>query len=79
VRGPRSGHRPNHEPPALPHQVTPLTPGKPITISYDVTPYENSCRPDAPVCGCGTRCPFDNGGHTAPFYELSAALIVYAR
>jgi peptide-N-glycosidase F-like protein len=53
--------------------------GQPVTVSYDVTPYENTCRPDAPLCSCGAGCAYNNNGHTLPFYELSAALIVYAR
>jgi Peptide-N-glycosidase F, C terminal/Peptide-N-glycosidase F, N terminal len=56
-----------------------VTPGGPVTISYDVTPYENTCRPDATPCGCGTGCAYNSTGHTLPFYELSAALVVYAR
>ena len=57
-------------------------PGAPISVSYEVQPYDNSCRPDSPMCGgcaLGTGCPYDNGNHTAPFYVLSAALIVYGR
>jgi hypothetical protein len=56
--------------------------GKPITVSYEVQPYDNSCRPDSPRCGgcaLGTGCAYDNGAHTAPFFVLSAALIVYGR
>jgi hypothetical protein len=56
--------------------------GRPITVSYEVQAYENSCRPDSPMCGgCALRtgCAYDNGNHTAPFYVMSAALIVYAR
>jgi hypothetical protein len=56
------------------------TGGGPLTVRYQVTPYENSCRPDAPVCGgcaLGTGCAFDDGAHTAPLYVLSAALVVY--
>jgi hypothetical protein len=57
-------------------------PGNAITVTYDVQPYENTCRPDSPTCaGCvfRTPCAFDNGNHTAPFFVLSAALIVYGR
>jgi peptide-N-glycosidase F-like protein len=53
-----------------------------ITVSYAVTPYENSCRPDSPMCGgcaLGTGCAFDNGAHTAPVYVLSAAVIAYGQ
>jgi hypothetical protein len=56
--------------------------GKPITVGYEVQAYENTCRPDSPMCaGCALRtpCAYDNGNHTAPFYVLSAALIVYGR
>jgi hypothetical protein len=55
--------------------------GKPITVHYEVQAYENTCRPDSPMCaGCALRtgCAYDNGNHTNPFYVLSAALIVYA-
>jgi hypothetical protein len=55
---------------------------KPLVVSYEVQPYVNSCRPDSPMCaGCafGTPCAYDNGNHTAPFFVLSAALIVYGR
>jgi len=46
----------------------------------DVEAYENSCRPDAPVCtGCslGTGCEYDGGNHTTPVYKLSAALTLF--
>jgi hypothetical protein len=51
-----------------------------VTIGYDIAPYENSCRPDAPVCsGCtlGTGCAYDGGAHTPPHYELSTLLVTY--
>ncbi|HLT37627.1 MAG TPA: peptide-N-glycosidase F-related protein, partial [Enhygromyxa sp.] len=54
--------------------------GQSVTVSYDVETYENSCRPDAPVCtGCalGTGCEYDGGNHTPPIYDLSAMLIAY--
>jgi hypothetical protein len=57
-------------------------PGQPLTIGYEVQPYENTCRPDSPMClGCvfKTPCAYDNGAHTLPFYVLSAQLIVYAK
>jgi hypothetical protein len=63
--------------------VTAMAPaGKAVSVSYDVQPYENTCRPDAPMCaGCALRtaCAYDNGNHTTPFFELSALLIVYGR
>lgn len=52
----------------------------PLTIGYDVAPYENTCRPDAPTCGgctLGTGCPYNDGSHTEPGWEQSAVLIVY--
>ncbi|MEO7327183.1 MAG: hypothetical protein ABI193_01305 [Minicystis sp.] len=42
--------------------------------------YENTCRPDAAVCkGCtlGTGCPYDDGNHTEPNYQISTLLIAY--
>jgi hypothetical protein len=54
--------------------------GTETTISYAVETYENTCRPDAPMCrGCalGSSCAYDNGAHTAPFLDLSAVLITY--
>ena len=57
-----------------------ITPGESVAVSYDVQAYENSCRPDAPVCtGCalGTGCEYDGGNHTPPIYDLSAMLIAY--
>ena len=51
------------------------------TIVYDVEKYENTCRPDAPVCkGCirnWGNCDYNYDGHTAPSYYMSAALLVY--
>ena len=57
-----------------------VTPGESVPVVYDVQAYENSCRPDAPVCtGCalGTSCEYDGGNHTPPIYDLSAMLIAY--
>lgn len=57
-----------------------VTPGQSASVSYDVAPYENTCRPDAPTCaGCslGTGCPYDNGAHTKPVFIMSSALIAY--
>ena len=51
-----------------------------VDVSYDVEPYENTCRPDAAVCtGCtlGTGCEYDGGAHTEPFYDVSALLIAF--
>lgn len=51
-----------------------------LTIAYDVEAYDNTCRPDAPMCaGCtlGTACAYDGGNHTEPNFQLSALLIAY--
>lgn len=51
-----------------------------VTVSYAVSPYENSCRPDSPMCsGCtlGTGCEYDGGNHTPPSIRLSAVLIAW--
>ncbi len=60
--------------------TTMVQPGTSLDVQYDLEGYENTCRPDAPVCsGCalGTGCEYDGGSHTAPVIELSAALVVY--
>jgi Peptide-N-glycosidase F, C terminal/Peptide-N-glycosidase F, N terminal len=49
-------------------------------VSYAITAYENTCRPDAPMCGgctLGSGCAYNDGSHTAPFFDLSALLIAY--
>lgn len=54
--------------------------GSTLTLSWDVEAYDNTCRPDAPVCsGCtlGTGCDYDGGSHTEPNYQLSGLLIAY--
>jgi hypothetical protein len=54
--------------------------GASTTVEYAHEPYENSCRPDAPVCrGCvfNTPCAYDSGLHTPPNYLHSALLIIY--
>lgn len=56
------------------------TPGSSIEVRYDVEAYENTCRPDAPMCsGCalGTGCEYDGGNHTPPSVQVSSAAIVY--
>jgi hypothetical protein len=56
--------------------------GSEVMVGYEVAPYENTCREDAPVCsGCalGNSCTYDGGLHTKPVFVLSAALIVYGR
>ena len=54
--------------------------GGSATFAYDAEAYENTCRPDAPVCtGCtlGTGCDYDGGAHTEPNYQVSSLLIAY--
>lgn len=56
------------------------TPGQDVEVLYDVSDYENTCRPDSPDCmGCslGTGCEYDGGNHTPPVVKLSAVLVVY--
>ena len=56
------------------------TPGSSSEVRYAVADYENSCRPDAPVCtGCalGTGCDYDGGNHTPPEVQVSAAAVIY--
>ena len=56
-----------------------IAPGE-LAITYDVQPYENTCRPDAAECtGCvlGTGCEFDSGNHTSPHFLMSALLVLY--
>lgn len=51
-----------------------------LKVEYSVEEYDNSCRPDAPVCeGCtlGTGCEYDGGAHTEPNYQVSSLLIAY--
>jgi hypothetical protein len=57
-------------------------PGTMVNVAYAPEPYENTCRPGAPVCqGCAfnTPCAYDDGLHTAPNYLQSAVLVVYKR
>jgi hypothetical protein len=51
-----------------------------VEVAYDLSSYENTCRPDAPMCmGCalGTGCEYDGGNHTPPTIKMSAVLVVY--
>lgn len=81
-RTPRAGWCPGTEVAPWVADISAAAPaGQAVTISYEVAPYVNSCRPDAPVCGgCALRtsCAYDNGNHTTPFYAFSALLVVYA-
>ena len=54
--------------------------GTQVSVQYGLQDYENSCRPDAPVCeGCalGTSCEYDQGNHTPPQYRFSAKLVAF--
>lgn len=53
----------------------PAAPG-PLAIRYDTEAYDNTCRPDAPTCGCA-NCEYDGGAHTEPGWEQSAVMIFY--
>lgn len=51
-----------------------------VNVFWDVEDYDNTCRPDSPVCsGCtlGTGCDYDGGNHTEPNYQISGLLIAY--
>ncbi len=51
-----------------------------LDVTYGVTPYENTCRPDAESCeGCalGNSCEWNDSNHTEPNYQMSALLIAY--
>lgn len=54
--------------------------GSSPVFSYDIEAYENTCRPDSPVCkGCtlGTGCEYDGASHTEPFFQVSAVVVGY--
>jgi hypothetical protein len=54
--------------------------GNKLTVSWEPSDYENSCRPGVASCqGCslGTGCSYDTGNHTEPYYQLSGLLVVY--
>jgi hypothetical protein len=79
-KSPRAGWCPGADVLPWVADVTAATRTPSVTVSYDVDPYVNTCRPDSPMCGgcaLGTGCAFDNGAHTNPNYSLSAVLIVY--
>lgn len=57
-----------------------ITPGESVTIAHDMSEYENTCRPDAPVCtGCalGSSCEYNGGNHTPPHVDTSVLLVTY--
>lgn len=58
-----------------------VTPGGMATLDYDVTPYENFCRPTNPSCVDGVTCgdcDYNDTGHTEPHYSIQSQLILYA-
>lgn len=55
-------------------------PGETMSIEYAVSPYENTCRPGAPVCeGCAlfTTCEYDGATHTEPHVRMSTLLVAW--
>ncbi len=49
-----------------------------LSIEYAVSPYENTCRPNAPSCeGCPlfTSCEYDDASHTPPQVRMSTLLV----
>jgi hypothetical protein len=54
---------------------------KTALVSYAPEPYENTCRPDSPMCAGCVRgaCPYDDNLHTAPNYVQSMLLVVYRK
>lgn len=78
---PRAGWCPGADVIAWVEDVTEgATPGREVQVLYDVSSYENTCRPDAETCmGCalGTGCEYDGGNHTPPVVRMSAVLVAY--
>lgn len=75
---PRAGWCPGDKVEPWSVDVTSVVWSENAKLSYSPEAYENSCRPDAPVCGgCshGTTCAFDDGLHTEPRYLVSTYLI----
>jgi hypothetical protein len=57
-----------------------FAPGATHTVSYDVESYVNTCRPTASPCvGCtlGGDCPYNDGSHTEPFYNVTGYVIFF--
>jgi hypothetical protein len=78
---PRAGWCPGADVLAWVEDVTDgATPGQEVQVTYDVSSYENTCRPEAETCmGCalGTGCEYDGGNHTPPVVKMSAVLVAY--
>ena len=64
---------------------TSLAPGSTHTIGYDVQAYTNRCRWDSDVArrycsacaSLGLPCQYDTGGHTEPYFLVSAYLVLF--
>ncbi len=52
------------------------SPGRPLTLDYNVEPYENRCRPGVVPCPC-VKCEFDGKGHTQPIFHVGSQAIYY--
>ncbi len=49
-------------------------------VAYDIEAYENTCRPDSPMCGgCkfSTGCEYNGGNHTRPRFLTNGFVILY--
>ncbi len=58
-----------------------VTAGQPVTLDYNIKPYENFCRPNNPDCVSGVTCPdcdYNYTGHTEPHYTIQSQLIYYS-
>jgi hypothetical protein len=57
-----------------------VSPGT-IDVTYSVSDFENTCRPDSPACeGCtlDNGCEWNDSNHTEPNFQLSAVVIAIA-
>jgi len=55
--------------------------GQPVTLDYNIQPYENFCRPNNPDCIPGVTCAdcdYNYTGHTEPHYTIQSQLIYYS-
>ena len=53
-----------------------LRPGEPVTLDYNVEPYENLCRPGVEPCPC-KDCNYNYIGHTEPVLFVEGQVIFY--
>jgi hypothetical protein len=57
-----------------------ITSGGSLALDYDISAYENFCRPDNPECVSGVTCPdcnYNSTGHTEPHLALQAQVVLY--